>query len=260
MKDRKICPVKVTPTKGVSIKVEPTNTNIEPEEMTQEMKDEQHRLHHLVSHLRNAGVQFSAPRRMSTGLYELEVIQLNGNPVTISVDNSGILYHGEIKFWLGRMIPGDEYMKAAILMTKTSLECVVRGQQIPARYFISEQMFNLNKVLDMRTLKVTNETDRIKVLEKAAKVIGDEDVYNYIIKAANGEPFRFAFCRYQSVDEFSLVSSKRNTSSNLVDDKLHVSKEIWLNVKKNKEGKTDVEMITRYPGDKNTKKKNKGDK
>lgn len=233
MQNRKVCPVKV-PVRGQTNKVEADSKKIE------DVKEEEHRLSHLVEHLRNLNVNFTAPQRMSTGLYELDLIQMNGNAVLLSFDINGLLYSDEIKFFIGRVQPGEEYMKPAIMMTRKSIEAIINGVNIPKKYYISENLFNLNKVLDLQTLKEKDKKKRAKVFELAAKVISDPDIYDGILRASNGEAFRFAFCRYNSTDNFSLVSSKRNLSSNLTNDKLLVSKEIWINV-----NGRDIELITK---------------
>lgn len=239
MQDRKICPVKV-PVASKNNNVNTTEHSSFKGKKITDVKEEEHHLSHLVEHLRTLNVNFTPPKRMPTGLYELDLIQMNGNPVRLSFDINGQLYSNEIKFFFGRVNPGEEYMKPAIMMTRASIEAIVKGSNIPNKYYISESLFNLNKVLDLQTLKETDKKKRGMVFEKAAKVISDPDIYNGIIKAANGEAFRFAFCRYNSTDDFSLVSSKRNLSSNLTDDKLRVSKEIWINVK----GR-DVQLTTK---------------
>ena len=198
-------------------------------------KDEEHRLQHLIHHLNDSGIQFSKPVKMNTGLYEFNIIQTNGNIVPISVDNDGLLYSEEIKFYIGHMNPGDEYdNKQCFYMTKESLEALKNAQQIPERFIVPEETFILNKLVDLRTLKEKDQKKRAEVFKRVAKIMSDKDLYNGILKAANGEPFRFAFSRYTSENEFSIVSSKRNHLSNLSDEKLNVSKEIWINFKDNK--------------------------
>ena len=229
MQNRKVCPVKIP------IKKKSTNNNIENN------KEEEHRLYHFVEHLRSMNINFNPPKRMPTGLYELDLYQINkGVYVKLSFDIDGLLYSDDIKFFIGHVNPGEEYVKPAIIMTKKSLEAVINNNPIPAKYYVNETLFNLNKVLDMQSLKEKDPEKRSKVFEIVGKAISDPDIYNGILKASNGEAFRFAFCRYVSTDEFSIVSSKRNLSSNLSNDRLRVSKEIWINIKDK-----NVELITK---------------
>lgn len=224
---RKSCPIKIL-SKEEKLKA------TKREEKLDILNDEGfHHLSHFIEYLRNAGLQYSQPVKMDTGLYEI-VIYNNGRQLPISVDVDGILYCDEIKFFLGQVRPGEEYVKHPIMLTKEVLECLKNNTQIPAKYYIPDSLFNLNKVLDLQTLKEKNPKKREETFAHAAKAISDKDIYNAIIKAANGEPFRFAFCRYSSPEEFSIVSSKRNLSSNLAKDKLAVSKELWINYKDKK--------------------------
>lgn len=209
-----------------------------------EKEEQYHRLMHFVNHLREAGIEFTEPMRTPTGLYELLIKQDNGQQVLISADVDGLLYCDEIKFFLGRVLPGEEYNKAPIMLTNESVQCLKNNVQIPAKFYVPENLFILNKVLDLQTLKEKNPKKREKVFENAAKAISDPDIYSGILKAANGEPYRFAFCRYTNPNEFSIVSSKKNLSSNLTNDHLHVSKEIWINYK-NDEAKLTTKKATR---------------
>lgn len=246
-KIRKTCPVRVFPTvksdKSLFNKQEDTKKEQSVEsniKKINDVKEEEHRLYHFVQHLRELKVNHTPPMRMPTGLYELDIIQNNGNPVKISTDISGLLYSDDIKFFLGHINPGDEYSNPAIMMTKNSINSIINGVNISEKYIINESLFNLNKVLDLQTLKEKDKTKRSKVFELAAKAISDPDIYQGILKASGNEAFRFAFCRYMNEKEFSIVSSKRNLSSNLTDDKLLVTKEIWINIKGN-----NVQLITK---------------
>lgn len=226
--NRSTCPVKV-------LTMEEKEALKKKESKAVKNKDEEHRLQHLIHHLNDSGIQFTKPVKMNTGLYEFNIIQTNGNMVPISVDNDGLLYSEEIKFYIGHMNPGDEYdNKQCFYMTKESLEALKNAQQIPERFIVPEETFILNKLVDLRTLKEKDQKKRAEVFKRVAKIMSDKDLYNGILKAANGEPFRFAFSRYTSENEFSIVSSKRNHLSNLSDEKLNVSKEIWINFKDNK--------------------------
>lgn len=225
---RKSCPIKIL-SKEEKEKVKETKR-----EKLDILNDEGfHHLSHFIEYLRNAGIQYSKPVKMDTGLYEI-VIYSNGRQLPISVDVDGLLYCDEIKFFIGQVRPGEEYVKHPIMLTKEVLECLRNNTQIPAKYYIPDSLFNLNKVLDLQTLKEKDSKKREATFEHAAKAISDKDIYAAIVKAANGEPFRFAFCRYSSPEEFSIVSSKRNLSSNLSKDKLVVSKELWINYKDKK--------------------------
>lgn len=226
---RKSCPIKIL---SKEEKLKATKRN--QEEKLDLLHDEGfHHLSHFINYLRDAGIQYSEPVKRETGLYEI-IIQNNGRQLPISVDVDGLLYCDEIKFFIGQVRPGEEYIKYPILLTKEVLECLKNNVQIPVKYYITESLFNLNKVLDLQTLKEKDPKKREATFEHAAKAISDKDIYNAIVKAANGEPFRFAFCRYSSPEEFSIVSSKRNLSSNLAKDKLAVSKELWINYKDKK--------------------------
>lgn len=226
---RKSCPIKIL---SKEEKLKATKRN--QEEKLDLLHDEGfHHLSHFINYLRDAGIQYSEPVKRDTGLYEI-IIQNNGRQLPISVDVDGLLYCDEIKFFIGKVRPGEEYIKYPILLTKEVLECLKNNVQIPVKYYITESLFNLNKVLDLQTLKEKDPKKREATFEHAAKAISDKDIYNAIVKAANGEPFRFAFCRYSSPEEFSIVSSKRNLSSNLAKDKLAVSKELWINYKDKK--------------------------
>lgn len=196
-------------------------------------KEEEHRLQHLVKHLTDNNIQFTQPVKMPTGLYELNVLQTTGNQLPITVDINGVLYSDEIKFFIGHMNPGDEYdnKRPCIFMTKTSLEALKNAQQIPERYIVPFNLFQLNKFVDLQTLREKDKKKREVVFSTIARILSGEGLYEDIIKAANGEPVRFAFCRYISENEFSIVSSKRNLLSNLDTEKLKVSKEIWINFK-----------------------------
>ena len=92
----------------------------------------------------------------------------------------------------------------------------------------------------MKTLKENDPKNREKVFELAAKVLSDDDIINGIMKATDGNKFRFAFCRYMNNNEFSIVSSKRNKLSGLSKEKLKTLKEVWINIKDKK-----VELTTK---------------
>ena len=199
-------------------------------------KDEEHRLEHLVHHLYENKMVFSEPRKMPTGLYETHITQTNGNVVPVSIDNDGLLYSDEIKFFIGQMNPGDEYdpTRPCFYMTKESLEALKHGQMIPEKYMVPQEMFILNKLVDLTSLKEKDPQKRVVTLKNVSKVFTDDETFNAILKNANSGPYRFAFCRYSSPDEFSLTSSSRNRLSNLSTEKQKVNREQWINYKDKK--------------------------
>ena len=199
-------------------------------------KDDEHRLEHLVHHLNNNEIVFTQPQKMKNGLYETNVTQINGNVIPISIDNDGRIYSDEIKFFIGHMNAGDEYEPnhPCFYATKESLNALKNGQMIPEKYMVPQEMFILNKLVDLTTLKEKDPQKRAETFKNVSKIMTDKETFNAIIKNANGEPYRFAFCRYTSPSEFSLTSSKRNRLSNLSDEKQKVTKEMWINFKDKK--------------------------
>ena len=199
-------------------------------------KDEEHRLEHLVHHLYENKMIFSEPRKMPTGLYETSITQINGNVIPISIDNDGLLYSDEIKFFIGHMSPGDEYepTRPCFYMTRESLEALKQGQIIPEKYMVPQELFILNKLVDLASLKEKDPQKRSETFRNVSRIFTDKETFNAILKNANGESYRFAFCRYKSPDEFSLTSSGRNLLSNLSDEKQKVTREQWINFKNNK--------------------------
>lgn len=199
-------------------------------------KDEQHRIKHLVHHLHENGLVFTEPQKMSTGLYETNITQTNGNVVPVSIDNDGKLYSDEIKFFIGQMKPGDEYepTRPCFYMTKDSLAALKNGQMIPEKYMIPQELFILNKLVDLTSLKEKDTQKRMNTFKNVSKIFTDKETFDAILKNANGGPYRFAFCRYSSPDEFSLTASSRNRLSNLSDEKQRVSREQWINYKDKK--------------------------
>lgn len=198
--------------------------------------DDTHRLEHLVHHLYENKMVFSEPRKMPTGLYETSITQINGNVIPISIDNDGLLYSDEIKFFIGHMSPGDEYepTRPCFYMTRESLEALKQGQIIPEKYMVPQELFILNKLVDLASLKEKDPQKRSETFRNVSRIFTDKETFNAILKNANGESYRFAFCRYKSPDEFSLTSSGRNLLSNLSDEKQKVTKEQWINFKNNK--------------------------
>ena len=198
--------------------------------------DDTHRLEHLVHHLYENKVVFTQPQKMSTGLYETHITQTNGNVVPVSIDNDGRLYSNEIKFFIGHMNPGDEYesYRPCFYMTRESLEALKQGQIIPEKYMIPQELFILNKLVDLTSLKEKNPQKRMNTFKNVSKIFTDKETFDAILKNANGGPYRFAFCQYSSPDEFSLTASSRNRLSNLSTEKQRVSREQWINYKDKK--------------------------
>lgn len=219
MNDRRTCPVKVIPKKDkISININ-------------KKKEVDKALNGFLIDLNSRGVLVNSAKRVSTGLVEIQLIQATGNIVTISVDIDNKIYNsGYIVFFIGKVKPLDEYINRAIILTDNTLNAIINNIQIDPKYYVPEEMLYLNKKIDMTTLKENNKNKREKVLEKVSKTF--ETLNEDIIKAANGEPTRFAFAKYESPDKFSIVSSKRNLISNLDKKKLNTSKEIWINVNK----------------------------
>ena len=113
MQDRKICPVKV-PVASKNNNVNTTEQSSFKGKKITDVKEEEHHLSHLIEHLRTLNVNFTPPKRMPTGLYELDLIQMNRNPVRLSFDINGQLYSNEIKFFFG--------LYSKILLAATSAE------------------------------------------------------------------------------------------------------------------------------------------
>lgn len=227
MQNRKECPVKVI-----------SKEEKEHAHHAHNHDESYHHLTHFVNHLREAGIEFTEPMKTPTGLYEMLIKQINGQQVLISVDVDGLLYFDEVKFFLGRVLPGEEYNKSAIIATNESVSYIKNNQQIPAKFYVPYSMFELNKYLDLQSLKEKDPKKREQIFKEAAQMISDDDISSGIVRAANGEPYRFSFCRYTSPTEFSIVSSRRNLASRLdVNSHLNVSKEIWINYK---DGQADL--------------------
>lgn len=228
LENRMECPVHVTTNEEATAKKKSKKVELSD--------DDTHRLEHLVHHLYENKMVFSEPRKMPTGLYETSITQINGNVIPISIDNDGLLYSDEIKFFIGHMSPGDEYepIRPCFYMTRESLEALKQGQIIPEKYMVPQELFILNKLVDLASLKEKDPQKRSETFRNVSRIFTDKETFNAILKNANGESYRFAFCRYKSPDEFSLTSSGRNLLSNLSDEKQKVTKEQWINFKNNK--------------------------
>lgn len=228
LQNRMECPVHVMTREEKDAKKKSKNIELS--------KDGEHMLDHLVHHLYENKVVFTQPKKTKTGLYETSITQVNGNVVPVSIDNNGLLYSDEIKFFIGQMKPGDEYepTRPCFYMTKESLEALKNGQMIPEKYRVPQEMFILNKLVDLTTLKEKDQQKRADTFKNVSKIFTDKETFDAVRKNANGEPYRFAFCRYTSPSDFSLASSKRNRLSNLSDEKQKVTKEQWINFKHNK--------------------------
>ena len=224
MSDRKICPVKVIPKEKSKPMINVTaNEN--------QIEDDVN-INNLVTDLNRIGVQFCNVKRVPTGLVELDIVQANGNLVRISVDTDSYLYgNGHRVFFLGKVKPIDEYNVQAFLFAPEPMFSIVNGAPIPGNFYVPEGDKVLNRMLDSTTLIEKDPKKRQAILSKAAKAI--EQMNDEILKAAAGEPFRFAFAKCKSEEMFTLVSSARNRVSNLSKDKLFTNKEIWIEVKDN---------------------------
>lgn len=221
MEERKICPVKVIPAKTdkIGIKVGGKSTSNEDES-----------LNRFIDQLNSLGVKFNTIERVSTGLVELTLINNAGMPLLISIDIDNRIYNiGTPIFFFGRINPIDEYTMLSFVFNKETLYFILNGLEINPKYYVPEKLRVLNRFVDVTTLKERNKGRREKVLDKAAKAI--EVLNTDIVRAANGEPFRFAFARYNSENEFAIVSSSKNRVSNLSNNKLDTNKNIWINVK-----------------------------
>lgn len=223
MSDRKICPVKVIPKEKSKPMIKVATDN--------QIEDDVN-INNLVTDLNRIGVQFCNVKRVPTGLVELDIVQANGNLVRISVDTDSYLYgDGHRIFFLGKVKPLDEYNVQAFLFTPEPMLSIVNGAPIPGNFYVPEGYKVLNRMLDSTTLMEKDPKKREAILSKAAKAI--EQMNDEILKAAAGEPFRFAFAKCKSEEMFTLVSSARNRVSNLSKDKLFTNKEIWIEVKDN---------------------------
>lgn len=221
MSDRRTCPVKVKTTKSSN------KIHVGTKKIPNAKEDES--LNHLINDLTNMSINFANVKRMPTRLVELDLIQFDGTPVKISVDVDNVLYGDDTRiFYIGRMNPMDEYSKPAFIFTFEAINSIVNKRYINKNLYVPEGFQILNRMVDFTTLRENDKTERDKVLQKTAKVI--EKMNEEIIQNANGEPFRFAFAKYESDDKFTIVSSKRNRISNLAKNTLLTSKEIWIEV------------------------------
>lgn len=220
MKNRKANPVKVVPTSKKSrVNVAKTDKKSKTDE----------NLNKFIDRLKASNINFSSIKRMPTGLVEVVLNQPNGNNVTISVDIDNKIYNsGYMIFFIGKIAPLSEYSNKPIILNDKTLNAVINSKPIPVKYYVPEDLVKLNGVLNITTLKETNKDKKEKVLDKAFKAI--EAMNEEIINVSAGHPVRFAFAKYKSEDEFSLVSSKRNLVSNLSKEKLNTDKEIWINI------------------------------
>ena len=218
MADRKTNPVKVVPSKKSKVKVG-----------TKDKVDEN--LDKFKNRLDSIGINYRNIKRKSTGLVELNLIQNNGNNVTISADIDNKIYgSGYMTFFIGKIPALAEYTNKPIILNDTTLKCIVEDKPIDPKYYVPEDLVRLNAVLNITTLKEGNKKKREKVLDTAFRAI--ESLSKEIIDISGPEAVRFAFAKYKGENEFSLVSSKRNLVSNLSNEKLNTDKEIWINIKK----------------------------
>ena len=182
---------------------------------------ESYNFNNFINTLKGMNLNFTQPNRFNTGLYELNIIYPNNQYRLISADIDGLLYDKQFKFFDGHINPGDEYAKPCYL-----LQNLLSPNPTP----ISIELFELNKKLDLQTLKVKDIKEIPIAYEQATKALAK--MQEEIMKVSGKEPYRFAFARYENGNDFSLVSSRKNLASNLdTNSNLKVSNEIWITVK-----------------------------
>ena len=235
MQNRTVKPViKIKTTKEPKVKIKVGKHNHEHHDHKVD-DEEHHQLMHTIEHLNNylPGASIN-PYKTETGLLEVVVTNPLHQQIVLSVDFKGLLYNDNLKFFIGHINPGDEYKAQCFMMTPKALQAINEGKPVPANCLIPESVFVLNKILDVSSLREKDFKKRSKILEKAAKALSNQKISDAIIRAANGEPFRFAFARCKNENTFSLVSSKRNKLSNLnPNSNIKTDKEIWVDVKNN---------------------------
>lgn len=217
MPDRKACPVKV---KAVS-----------PVKRIGDSNDES--LNKFKAELETANVTYDSIKRVDTGLVELVINQNNGNQVLITVDiDSKILGNGKSIFWFNKINPLDEYKIKPFVFTMDVLHLIMNGEPIPENFYVPEEYFIINKIVDLTSLKKTNPEKRDKVLTKLAKIFSNfnED----IVKGADGKPFRFIFTDCKSENKFDLKSDEKVRVSNLSSETLRTDRQILISVKDDK--------------------------
>lgn len=233
MEDRKICPVQVIPAKE-----EPVVIDVTGKKEKVNMSDEG--VAHISSHLMAMGANLKDARRVSTGLIEADIVQNDGNIITITIDDDnriyGLPYH---IFFIGK-ISSDfpyEYQSMPIMLTEETINGIINhNYNFEKRYYVPEKYLILNRLIDLTSLKENNKNKRKKMLEKLAKVFTafNDD----IVRAANGDEYRFTVVKYKSYKDFTIVSSKKNRISNIGNRNLNATKEIWI--KSNNNGNVDL--------------------
>lgn len=220
METKITCPVKIVPSDKVKIDVTKTLSD----------KKNDDTLNKFIEQINSMGVRYTNIKRVSSGLVEVNLNTNTGTNLLISVDIDSKIYNlGTIIFFIGKINPLDEYNTPSFVLNKKTMYSIINGLNIDPKYYVPEKLRILNRVLDTKTLRETNKDKKEKVFEVAAKAI--EKMNTEIVDNAAGESFRFAFARYKSENDFSIVSSNRNKVSNLSEEKLYTSKQIWLTVK-----------------------------
>ena len=226
MENRKVCPVKVKPATPVKKLVNVT---------TKDTSEEDHRLAHFMNILNNAKVAYTKPVKQPNGLYLMKIIKKDHQQVEISVDIDGLLYSKDIKFFFGRINPGEEYdpHNPQVFMTNEVLNAIVHGKVIDEKYFVPRNFILLNKVVDIASLPEEDSKKREILLNRVSKMVSDDENYNTINKATNGV-FRFVFEEYKDPDNFVLASSNKNLASVLDKNSYLKSKEYKIVVRDKK--------------------------
>lgn len=228
--DKITCPVKIKSAVKRIAKVDVMGQPKVEEVKAEKSVEKDEVIDSICTDLDNIGIKFTNVNKMPTGLTQMDLLLNDGTFCTISVDGESKIYNDGVRiFFLGKINPGDEYTNTAYVFAAEPIRAIVNGVKIPDNFYVPEKSQIINRMVDMRTLK--KDKKRNKILSKAAKAF--EKLNDEIQTAANGEPFRFAFTKIQSEDHFSMVSSKRNVESNLSDNKLVTTKEIWIDVDKN---------------------------
>ena len=224
--DKITCSINVTPAVRRIAKVDVTGHPVV------DTQSEDPGITEVTKCLENAKVAFSNVRRVPTGLVEVDLLINTGRNSTISIDIDRKIYGIKVFYIGGGIQPGTENRIRSYIFTASSIAAVVNGELPDQKFYVPEAYTALYDIVDIRTLKESDKKKRNAVYEKVGKAIAN--FYDEIMKMANGEPVRFAFARYKSKDDFSLVSSNKNVFSNLSDIKLAATKELWFNIKDKK--------------------------
>lgn len=229
MESRKTCPVKVKSTKS-NIK-KPVNIKAKVKEKT----EEEHRLEHFMNILNNAKVAYTKPIKQPNSLYLMKLLKKDRQQVEISVDIDGLLYSKDIKFFFGRINPGDEYDPRIrpLFMTNEVLDSIVHDKIIDEKFFVPNNFILLNRIVDISSLPEVDSKKREIVLNRVNKMVTDTENYDTIAKSTNGV-FRFVFEDYKDPDNFVLSSSNKNLASVLDKNSYLRSKEYKIVVRDKK--------------------------